>query len=256
MPLGDGITGSVAYDFGGRHSAASVTASRTLLSSGRPLDLGIRWSEKGNALSLDATTRPHPNHKIFASVNPRTGAALGSWFADVSVPLPERLGGRKPLSLGVARDFARSSTSFSAARSIAGAKVGATYALEEGVATLAVGKAPLKAAVKAKRQPAAAGGLGGSSSPSAAAAWGRPSVSLSIDRELQFDTPWGSKPVAAPKPALPATKGGNPLTDSALFRRLGEIDSLWKGGAGKAKKVEAAPPAVKSWSFLRKRAAA
>lgn len=244
MPLGEGITGSVAYDFGGRHSAAAVTASRTLLDSGRPLDLGFRWAEKGNAFTLDASTKPHPNHKVFASVNPQTGAAIGSWLADVAVPLPEKLGGKKPVSLGIARNFAKNTTSLSAARSVAGAKVGASYALEEGVANLTVFKAPLRAMVKAKRQqPAAAGGLGGLSSSS----WGRPSVSLSIDRELQLDTPWGARAKAAPK-QLPKTKGGNPLTDSALFKRLGEIDSLlWKK---EEKKVEAAP--VKSWSFLKK----
>ena len=38
------------------------------------------------------------------------------------------------------------------ARSVAGAKVGASYALEEGVANLTVFKAPLRAMVKAKRQ--------------------------------------------------------------------------------------------------------
>ena len=245
MPLGEGIQGSVAYDFGGRHSAAAVTASRVLLDTGRPLDLGFRWSEKGNAFTLDAATKPHPNHRVFASVEPRTGKALASWTADVAVPLPEQLGGRKPVSLGVARNFGKNATTLSAARSVAGgaAKVGGTYALEEGVATLSVVRAPLRATVKAKRQqPAAAGGLG------VGGGWGRPSISLSIDRELQFDTPWGAKAKAAPPKQLPKTKGGNPLTDSALFRRLGEIDSLWKGG-GAEKKVEAP---VKSWSFLKK----
>lgn len=245
MPLGDGITGSVAYDFGGRHSAAAVTASRVIEATGRPLDLGVRWSEKGNALTLDAATKPHPNHRVFASVEPRTGAALASWLADVAVPLPERLGGSKPVSLGVARNFAKKTTSLSAARSVAGAKVGASYALEEGTAVLSVFKAPLRASVKAKRPPAgAAGGLG-----PASASWGRPSISLSVDRELQLDTPWGAKAPPPPK-ELPKTKGGNPLTDSALFRRLGEIDSLWKGGGAEQKKKVEAP--VKSWSFLKK----
>ena len=112
------------------------------------------------------------------------------------------------------------------------------FSLEDGAAALTVLKAPLRATVKSKRRPAAAGGL-------SAASWGRPTVSLAIDRELQFDVPWGSRAKPAAK-ELPKAKGGNPLTDSALFRRLGEIDSLWKGGE---KKVEAP---VKSWSFLKR----
>ena len=70
-----------------------------------------------------------------------------------------------------------------------------------------------------------------------------------MDRELQLDTPWGARAKAPPAKQLPKTKGGNPLTDSALFRRLGELDSLWKGGSAEQKKVEAP---VKSWSFLKK----
>ena len=228
VPLGDGVTGSVAYDFGGRHSAAAVTASRSL-SDGRPLDLGARWAEKGNVFTLDAATKVHPNHKVFASVNPATGAAIASWFADVAVPLPERLGGRKkPVSLGVVRNFGKNATTVSAARSIGGAKVAATYGVEDGSATLTVGKAPLLASVRSKRD--------------ASGAWGRPSVSLAVSRELSFDTAWGSKP--APKPV--SAKKSNPLTDNAIFKRLSELDSMFKGDKA------AEPPAVRSWSFLRR----
>ena len=249
MPLGEGVTGSVAYDFGGRHSAAAVSASRTLAATGRPVDLAVRWAEKGDALSLLVSTKPHPNHKVAASMDPRSGRALlASWaaeFAVPSLPLGGLLGGggcggggAKPLTLGVTRNFSKSLTTLSAARSVAGAKVVADFSLEDGAAALTVLKAPLRATVKSKRRPAAAGGL-------SAASWGRPTVSLAIDRELQFDVPWGSRAKPAAK-ELPKAKGGNPLTDSALFRRLGEIDSLWKGGE---KKVEAP---VKSWSFLKR----
>ena len=259
MPLGDGINGSIAYDFGKRQSFAAVTAKRNLLKSGQPVDLGIRWAEGAGSnsegtLTLDATTKPHPSHKVFASVNPRTGAALGSWQADVAVPLPEALGGSKPVSLGIARNFAKGTTSLSAARSVAGGvKAGVTYGLDDGVAVLALGRAPLAASIKAQRRSAGIGGVGGSS-------WGRPTVSLSIDRDLQFDTPWGrgSRAAAAREAAerkrlseAAAARGRlGPLTDNALFRRLGEIDSLWRSSAEEKSKK---PEEVKAWSFLKKK---
>ena len=251
MPLGDCINGSVAYDFGGKHSAAAVTASRTLAGTGRPLDLGLRWAEKGDSLTLDASTKPHPNHKVFAAVDARSGKALlASWLADVAVPrlsLPKGILGGSGVggggvSLGVARNFSKNLTSLSATRNIAGAKVNANYTLEDGAAAVTVFRAPLRATVRAKRSGGGGAAAAGSSS------WGRPSVVLSVDREMHFDTPWGARAKPAASKQLPKSKGGNPITDSALFRRLGEIDSLWKGKA-EEKKAEAP---VKSWSFLKR----
>lgn len=191
--LGDGVTGTVSYDLGARTSAGTLVAARSL-GDGRPLDLGVRWTEKGNAFSLEAATKPIPGHKVFAAINPATRAAVASWTADVGGATTQ-----------VAHNFAKGATSFNAARVVGGDKMIASYAVPDRVAAVGWGRGPLRFGVKAKQK--------------ADGSFGAPSISLSVDRAFE----WDPFPAPAPPPPPPKT---NPLLDGSLLRRLGEIDAV------------------------------
>lgn len=159
---GDFTTGTVTYDLAGKAAAAAVLNS-VKLAGGRALDVGARWAEKGNAFSLEVGGKPHPAHRLFASLNPATRAAVGSWTADLA-----------GLTLQAARNFAKGSDQLSVGRTIAGGvKAVASYAPQDGVASLNFGRAPLRAGVRAKRT---AGGFG------------KPSISLGIDRDFAVES--------------------------------------------------------------------
>lgn len=190
--VGDGVTGTVGYDLGARSATAAAVASRVI--GGTPVDLGARWAEAGNAWTLDAAARPAKGHRAFAALNPATGAARGSYSVDVG----------DGVTLGAAHTFDKGATSLTAAKAVAGGRALATLSLPDRVGVLQFAKGALRAGVKARLLPD--GGFG------------RPSVSLSVDRSLTLD-PW-----PAPAPAPPPRKA-NPLFDNGLFRRLHEIDA-------------------------------
>ena len=127
--------------------------------------MGARWAEKGNAFSLELGGKPHPAHRLFASINPATRAAVGSWTADIA-----------GLTLQAARNFAKGSDQLSVGRTVAGGvKAVASYAPQDAVASVSLGKAPLRASVRAKRL--AGGGFG------------KPTISLGVDRDFQVEAP-------------------------------------------------------------------
>jgi len=162
LPIGDYTTGTVTYDLAGKAAAAAVLNS-VKLEGGRALDVGARWAEKGNAFSLELGGKPHPAHRIFTSINPATRAAVGSWTADIA-----------GLTLQAARNFAKGSDQLSVGRTVAGGvKAVVSYAPQDAAASLALGRAPLRAAIRAKRSPDGR--------------FGRPTINLGIDRDFQVE---------------------------------------------------------------------
>lgn len=202
---GDFTTGTITYDLAGKAAAAAVLNS-VKLAGGRALDVGARWAEKGNAFSLELGGKPHPAHRLFASLNPATRAAVGSWTADV--------GG---LTLQAARNFAKGSDQLSVGRTLArGVKAVAAYAPQDGVASLALGRAPVRASIRAKR---AAGGGG----------FGKPTISLGVDRDFSVEAaalPFRRSPSAAAAAAPP------PLSATGGQQGGGLFPAWW--GAGRA----------------------
>ena len=198
MPVGDGVTGTAAYDLGAGKTSASLVAARKV--GDRPLDLGVRWAEKDNAWSLEAGTTPARGHKLFAVVNPVTRAALGTWTTTA-------LGGG--VTAGVAHNFAKGATTLTASRPVGGDKVVASLSLPDRVAAVGWGRGPLRAGVKAKQL--------------ADGSFGRPSVSFSVDRSFSFD------PVPAPAPPPPPPPKLSPL--EWLDAQLSELGRSVKGAA-------------------------
>lgn len=126
--------------------------------------MGARWAEKGNAFSLELGGKPHPAHRLFASLNPATRAAVGSWTADIA-----------GLTIQAARNFAKGSDQLSVGRTVVGGvKAVASYAPQDAVASLALGRAPLRASIRAKRLPG--GGFG------------KPTISMGVDRDFQVES--------------------------------------------------------------------
>lgn len=161
--LGDFTTGTVTYDLAGKAAAAAVLNS-VKLAGGRALDVGARWAEKGNAFSLELGGKPHPAHRIFTSLNPATRAAVGSWTADIA-----------GMTLQAARNFAKGSDQLSIGRTVAGGvKAVLSYAPQDQTASLALGRAPLRAAIRAKRTPDGR--------------FGKPTINLGIDRDFQVES--------------------------------------------------------------------
>ena len=199
-PPGDFTTGTITYDLAGRAAAAAVLNS-IKLAGGRALDVGARWAEKGNAFSLELGGKPHPAHRLFASVNPATRAAVGSWTADIA-----------GLTLQAARNFAKGSDQLSVGRTLAGGlKAVASFAPQDAVASLALGKAPLRASVRAKRLPG--GGFG------------KPTISLGVDRDFQVEALRRSRAIgSAGAPAAAA------VVDSGLsLSRVADGARNWFG---------------------------
>ena len=195
--MGEGVTGTVAHDLGSHTSSGALVASRSIAS--RPLDLGVRWTEKGNAWSLEAAAKPVSGHKVFAAFNPVTRATVASWTADLG----------DGASAQIAHNFAKGSTGLTAARVVGGDKLVAGYTLPDRIATASWGRGPLRFGVKSKQR-------------ASDGAFGAPSVSLSVDRSFEWDPvlPWARAPPPPPPP--PKT---NPLLDGSLLRRLGELDA-------------------------------
>jgi hypothetical protein len=160
---GDYTTGTVTYDLAGKTAAAAILNS-IKLAGGKALDVGARWAEKGNAFSLEVGGKPHPAHRFFTSINPATRAVLGSWTADIA-----------GLTLQAARNFAKGSDQLSVGRTLPnGVKAVCSYAPQDAVASATFGKGPLRGGVRAKRLP-----TGG---------FGKPSISLGVDRDFQVES--------------------------------------------------------------------
>ena len=140
-------------------------------------------------------------HKLFAAVNPATGAALGSWTADLG----------DGLVVQTAHNFAKGGTTLSASRAVRGEKMVTSYTVPDRVATVGWGYGPLRVGVKARQ---GGGGLAG---------FGRPSVSFSVDRSFDFD------PFPAPAPPPPPPPKTNPLLD--WLNEAGSLGRSIKGVA-------------------------
>lgn len=212
-PMGDHTTGTVTYDLAGKTAAAAVLNS-IKLAGGKALDVGARWAEKGNAFSLEVGGKPHPAHRFFTSINPATRAVLGSWTADIA-----------GLTLQAARNFAKGSDQLSVGRTLPnGVKAVCSYAPQDAVASATFGKGPLRGGVRAKRL--ANGGFG------------KPSISLGVDRDFQVESvpvPFLSRsrssaaalPPPAPEPAFSLSR----VADGARSL-LGSVGLTEGGGAG------------------------